>query len=449
MKARLYTLLAILLTASMILAACVTQPTETPPTQPSPPSAPMEEPLAATEPSTDVGDLLENTSGEPESIADDATPSDETGQESIVTLWHGMGELEILALHDIVAAFQTRYPSVYLNVLYLPFDDLYARYADAAAAGDGPDLLLGPGEWGPALYDAGLIADVTSLASPEFLSTINPAALDVVQYKGDLIGLPHSVSGVVMYRNSSIVADAPADFDALVASAQAATQGGVVGAYLERSYLFASAHIAACNGEMMNSSGDPAFNDAAGICWLNLLKSFEDAGPAEFGSNADLNLFKLGKAGIIIDGTWNLPALADTIGDNLVIDPWPAYADTHLSGYVWAENIYMNANLESSGQLAAWQFMEFILSPEAQAIMAGVDHIPAAVGVEGIDLHILQAVQALAGGIAYPVIPEMDAYGEHLDIALRSYLKADADPVETLQTAFDAITAAIEKIRTD
>ncbi|MFH1633586.1 MAG: extracellular solute-binding protein, partial [Chloroflexota bacterium] len=219
MKARLYTLLAILLTASMILAACVTQPTETPPAKPSPPSAPMEEPLAAIEPSTDVSDMLENTSGEPESIADDATPSDETGQESNLTLWHGMGELEILALHDIVAAFQTRYPSLRINVLYLPFDDLYARYAAAAAAGDGPDLLLGPGEWGPALYDAGLIADVTSLASPELLSNINRAALDVVQYRGDLIGLPHSISGVVMYRNSSIVADAPADFDALVASA--------------------------------------------------------------------------------------------------------------------------------------------------------------------------------------------------------------------------------------
>ena len=361
-----------------------------------------------------------------------------------ITLWHAWKETEIVGLNEVIAAFQEKHPDVQFDVLYVPFDDLRGKYETAAATGGGPTVLIGAADWGPALYDAELVADVSGFATTEFLRTINAAALGAVKYKGALIGLPQTIKGVVMYRNKTIIPNAPATFDDLVAAAKAATQGDVVGADLEYGFFFAAAHLHGVGGLLMNDKGDPLFNNEKGVAWLNLLNSFKEAGPTEYYTDNDVNLFKAGKAGIVIDGTWNMTGLAEAIGaDNLAIDPWPK----PLSGYVQTENIYLSANASGDDQTASWKFMEFFLSSEAQGMLADIGHIPATVGVEVTDPLLLQAADAFAGGVAFPVIPEMGAYWGPMDTALKSVFDEGADPAAALQQAFDTITAAIQDIR--
>jgi arabinogalactan oligomer/maltooligosaccharide transport system substrate-binding protein len=276
--------------------------------------------------------------------------------------------------------------------------------------------------------------------------------MGAVKYKGALVGLPETIKGVVMFRNTDIIAEAPATYEDLVAAAQAATQGDVVGANLERGFFFSAAHLDGIGGALMDSNGDPMFNDEMGVEWLNLLNSFTDAGPTEYYTDNDVNLFKAGKAGLIIDGTWNTASLAEAIGaDKLAIDPWPAVGETgHLSGYVQTENIYLNANVEGSDQAAAWKFMEFFLSSEAQAILANptkAGHIPAITGVEVSDPLMLQSMEAFSAGAVFPVIPEMGAYWGPMDTALQSVFDEGMDPAEALQTAYDSVVAAIAEIR--
>jgi maltose-binding protein MalE len=361
-----------------------------------------------------------------------------------ITLWHAWKETEIPGLNEVIAAFQAKYPDVQFVVLYVPFDDLRAKFETAAAAGGGPTVLIGAADWGPAFYDAGLLTDLSTTATKEFLRTINPSALGSVKYKDGLIGLPHRINGVVMFRNKAIVPEAPATYEDLVAAAKAATQGDVVGANLERGFFFSAAHLNAAGGLLMDEKGNPLFNDEKGVEWLTLLNSFSEAGPAEYYTDNDVNLFKAGKAGTIIDGTWNATDLAESIGaDNLSIDPWPE----SMSGYVQTENIYLGANAEGDDQKAAWEFMQFFLSPEAQAMLAKMGHIPAVAGVEGTDPLTQQAMKAFEDGTAFPVIPEMGAYWGPMDIALKSVFDEGADPATALQTAFDSITTAIEGIR--
>jgi maltose-binding protein MalE len=368
-----------------------------------------------------------------------------------VSLWHAWKEEEIEGLNAVITAFQAKYPDVQFDVLYVPFDDLRGKYETAAATGGGPGLLIGAADWGPAMYDAELLADITGFTKSNFLATINEAALGAVKYDGALIGLPQTIKGVVMYRNTSIIAEAPATYDDLVAAAVAATAGDVVGADLEYGFFFAAAHLDGIGGALLDKNGDPAFNNEKGVEWLNLLNSFKDAGPTEYYTDNDVNLFKAGQAGLIIDGTWNMAGLAEAIGaENLAIDPWPAYGTeegVHLSGYVQTENIYLNYNAEGDDQMAAWKFMEFFLSTEAQAILAGIGHIPATMGVEVTDPLMLQAAEAFAGGAAFPVIPEMGAYWGPMDTALKSVFDEGADPATVLATAEEEIIAKIAEIR--
>jgi maltose-binding protein MalE len=366
-----------------------------------------------------------------------------------VSLWHAWKESEIPGLNNVIAAFQEKNPDVQFDVLYVPFDDLRGKYETAAATGGGPSVVIGAADWGPAWYDAELVTDVTAFTTTPFLASVNEAALGAVKYSGALIGLPQTIKGVVMYRNPSIIAEAPATYEDLVAAAQAASQGDVVGANLEQGFFFSAGHLEGIGGQVMDRDGNPLFNDEKGVEWMQLLDSFKDAGPVEYNTDNDVNLFKAGQAGVIIDGTWNMSGLVEAVGaEGVVIDPWPAFGEEGaLSGYVQTENIYLNANAEGDDQMAGWKFMEFFLSPEAQAMLAEVGHIPAVAGVEVNDPLMVQAMEAFAGGAPFPVIPEMGAYWGPMETAQKSVFDEGADPAAALQQAFDSVTAAIEEIR--
>jgi len=374
-------------------------------------------------------------------------PTEPPAKEVTITLWQGWKEAEIASLNDVIAAYQAQHPNVKFDVLYVPFDDLKGKYETAASSGTGPDVLIGAADWGPGLYDAGLVADITGDVDAEFLGTINPAALAATQYKGALIGLPETVKGVVMFRNKTIVPEAPTSMDDLIAKAQAATSGDVYGAYLEYGFFFSAAHLNGVGGNLMTPEGDPAFNDAKGVEWVELIKKFKDAGQVTNYTDDDVNLFKAGKAGIIIDGSWNMSALAEAIGaDNLAVDPWP----TPLSGYAQTENIYLNANSVDDVRAASVDFIKFFLSKDAQALLADpakAGHLPATIGVEITDPLMKQAAVAFEGGTAFPVIPEMGAYWDPMNNMLKKVMDEGADPAAALQEAFDAITAKVTEIR--
>jgi len=367
-----------------------------------------------------------------------------------VTIWQAWKEAEITSLNEVIAAFQAANPDVTFDVLYVPFDDLRGKFETAAATGGGPSVLIGASDWGPALFDAELVGDVLPFTNAPFLAGLNEAALGAVKYKGALIGLPETIKGVVLFRNKAIIPNAPATWDDLVAAAKPATAGDVVGTDLERGFFFSAAHLNGMGGQLMDNKGNPMFNNEKGVAWVNFLKSFSDVGPAEYYTDNDVNLFKAGKAGFIIDGTWNMSALADAatgIGDNLAIDPWPTVGENgHLSGYVQTENIYMGANATGDDQKAAWAFMQFFVSPDAQAMLANIGHIPAAVDVKITDALMLQAVEAFKLGTAFPVIPEMGSYWGPMDTALKAVFDEGADPVTALETAYNTIKAAVDEM---
>jgi arabinogalactan oligomer / maltooligosaccharide transport system substrate-binding protein len=366
-----------------------------------------------------------------------------------VTIWHSWSPAETKTLEDVIQSFQGIYPNVKFVLTYVPLDELQAKYDREAYLGDGPSLLLGPADWGPAYYDQGLVADLGSTADAQFLATINPAALNEARYKSALIGLPYAIrSGVVMYRNRTILPKAPTTFDELLAMSKAATQGGTVGAYLEWSFFYSAALLDGIGGQLMDQNGDPGFNSSLGVEWLKLLYAFKQAGATEFNGNRDLEAFKSGKAGIIIDGTWNKAQLVQAVGSqNLAIDPWPAYKFGHLAGYLQTDNIYLNANFSGDQRYAALQFMGFFLAREVQAIMTRAGHIPAVMDVKVDDPFMQQEMEAFKGAVAYPIRPEISAYWDPLQSAMLNVVNNSADPVLALQQAYQATVDGIAKIR--
>jgi maltose-binding protein MalE len=285
--------------------------------------------------------------------------------------------------------------------------------------------------------------------SEERLSALNQPALGAAIYSDATIGLPYSLQGVVLFRNKDIVTLSPTTFDELVSLAQTSTQGEAIGAILERSFFYAGGHLEGVGGQLMDSDYQPAFNDARGLAWIEMLKRFEEAGPPNYFSDEELERFKQGTVGWIIDGTWNLRNLAAAIGpEKLAIDPWPGYEDGRMAGYVMAENVYLSPQDSPETRQAATLFIDHLLSAESQAHLAEVGRIPAVSGVAITDPIsgplIVQAIAALAGGATYPAVPEMAYYNLNLDIALRSIFEEGVDPAVALQSAEEAIRADLQ-----
>ena len=374
-----------------------------------------------------------------------AEPPPESATQTI-TIWHSWDAVDAQTLDYLISAFQDLHPDVFFDVLYVPYDELQAKYEIEAYQGGGPSIVLGPAEWGVSFYDEGLVVDLTDIAGEAFLAEINPAALGEVSYKDALIGLPYAIRvGVLLFRNKLIVPVAPETYDDLVSFAQAATRGGKVGAYLERGFYYSSGHLYGIGGQLMDEDGYPMFNNQKGVEWLNLLDSFEEAGATEFEGDRDLELFKAGKVGMIIDGSWNIPDIQKAIGvDNLAIDPWPVYKDGNLSGFVQTDNLYLNSNLTAEERYPALQFMGFFLARNVQAILAQEGHIPAVLNVEVDDPLIEQAMIAFEKGTSYPLIPVMGIYWGPMQQAMQAVFAGEATPEDALEQADQMITESLD-----
>ena len=370
---------------------------------------------------------------------------------SHITLWHSWNADELVALQTIITSFQEMYPDVTFDVSFIPQDELRGRYEAAVYNGRGPSLLLGPAEWGPAFSESQLVTDLTPFTSPDFLADINPAALGTGQYEGAIISLPFSQRGVLLFRNTSIISESPATFAELSAMAHAASRGGRLGSYLDRGAFFSIGHLNGLGGSLTDSNGDPTFNDSFGVTWLQLMGDFDAAGAVGMNTNRDTELFMAGRLGFVMDGSWNIPAFVDAIGEeNLAIDPWPAYAGGRLSGYVQAESVFLNPNVGGQNQYAALLFMGYLLNPEVQRLLAEVGYIPSIITAQPRNVHLQQAMTAFQDGTTYPSIADqriLSAYWTALETAIVDVYQRGVEPTVALQAAYEAVLLRLEEIR--
>jgi len=369
-----------------------------------------------------------------------------------VSIWHSWDDTQIPALVEIISNFQELYPDIQFDVLYIPRENLLERYITETQTGGGPGILIGPAQWGPQLFELGLVNDLSSDVGGEVLDELNPAALEQMAYQDALVGLPYAIEGVVLYRNRDIIPESPDTFEDLVSLATSMTKGDIIGADLERGFFFSGGHLSGLGGKLMDENGNPAFNDDKGVSWLEMLIDFEEAGATEFMSDRDKDLFIEGRVGFIIDGTWNMDTYIEALGAGVVaIDPWPKYQDGSLAGYVQSEDLFMNSQIRDENFDAALTFMQYFVSPASQTILSDFGFLPSETGlqlVDSLDDRLLtQALKALAGGTGYPNLPEMVVYLSPMDMALRSVFYDGVLPEDALNTADENIRGALEALR--
>lgn len=414
-----------LATIALVAAACSSSATQAPASQAPASAAPTAAP--ATQAPTEA----------PASVAPTEAPL--SGELTVWNAYGSGGTAEGKAFEQILAAFSTAYPNVKINVLDVPFDQLYTKFETEAAAGGGPDMFIAPNDSLGKEVRAGLLADNSSVSSVFSADTVQ-VALDGSQIDGKYMMIPESLKAVALFYNKDKVATPPATTDDLLALVKSGVKLGInQNPYHNWGFWYAF------GGDIMDGTGKCIADQTSGVSdAMAYLKALKDAGAEFYTDGAKFqDAFKTGKLDMIIEGPWFSGDAKTAYGDKLGVAPGPAQA-APFKPMTGVDGWYINA--ASPNVALAQQVATLLTDQAAQQIYVDVaGHVPGNKNISIADPIVKGFSDAVATGYARPQNPEMDNYWGNFGDALNQVLDKGADPVTAVATACTAMNKANNK----
>jgi len=389
---KIWTLLTFVLLASMVLAACSPAATATPeaPVATEEPVVVTEEPVVATE----------------EPVVATEEPVAEPVE---VTFWHayGTGSAEEIALTSLLAQAAIDLPNIKINVLQIPFNDIYNKYRTDVAAGGGPDMFIAPND---SLGDdarAGLIADITDLAAGK-LDGYLPLAIDGMSVEGKLYGIPESLKAVAFWYNTDLLPEPPATTDELKALMEGGTPIALsYGCYHHWGFF------GAFGGQIFDSTWKVIADQGTGVVdamsYLNELYQISVANGWPRTDSDGLAPFTEGTVAAITNGNWAMGDYKNALGDKLAVAPLPAGPGGPANPLLGVDGFYFNPN--SQNMETALEVALYLTNAASQTIMMNqAGHVPGRSDVTITDPLIQGLTDGFANGYVRPQVPQLGLY---------------------------------------
>jgi arabinogalactan oligomer / maltooligosaccharide transport system substrate-binding protein len=391
MKKSLLSVISILLVAAFVLAACGT---------PAPTQAP------AAPANTEAPAAPANTEAP---AAPAATEAPAAAAPIEVTFWHayGTGSAEEAALAKVLAAAEVDMPEYKINVLQVPFADIYNKYRTDVAAGGGPDMFVAPNDSFGDDARAGLIADITDLTKGK-LDGVSKLGVDGMTLDGKLYGIPESLKAVTLWYNKSMLPEPPKSTDELKKLMEGGTPISLnYGCYHMYGYY------TAFGGQIF----DPSWKvvaDQGGVVdaftFLNSTYQIQKKNGWALNDSDGLAPFNEGKLAAIMNGNWAMADYKKALGDKLAVAPLPAGPKGPATPMLGVDGYYINPN--SANKEAAVAVALYLSNAKSQTTMMNeAGHVPVRTDVTITDPLIKGLVDAFnVGNTIRPQVPQLGKY---------------------------------------
>ena len=219
MNKKVWTLLSLLVISAMLLVACGGAEEEVA-------DEPVEEPTEVMAPEATDEPAREPTDEPAEEPAPEPTeePAPEPTEEPVsepeifITIWADDTRAPIM--EELAQDFEATYG---VGLVVEQVASINDDFPIAAPAGEGPDILIGPHDRLSGWVASGLIAPIDL---GEMAAEFTDVALEAFTWDGVLYGMPYAIEAMGLFRNVDLVPDAPATWDELLASGQAAIDAG-------------------------------------------------------------------------------------------------------------------------------------------------------------------------------------------------------------------------------
>lgn len=313
--------------------------------------------------------------------------------QTAVTFWHSFNDASGEALEEIITKFEAANPEIDIQGEYIGnYNDIVAKLQAAIPANRGPDaVILEVTRYG-LFADAGVLADLT----PYF--DADPLKDQLYDYAREIgvIGdknyiVPFNSSTPVLYYNKDIFSRAGIEgepalktFDDILTAAQTVTEElgseGITG--IAAPGQFSRWGLVMANGsDLIDATTGEILLDAPKTIeayeWMSSLVHEHKVASADGVTEEDngRDAFLAGKVGIMMNSTGNYVGAKEALGDNLGVLPMPCNPDCSVP--IGGAGIGILSTSEQEAQDAAYKFISYAASPEANAIwFAATGYLP-------------------------------------------------------------------------
>lgn len=331
-----------------------------------------------------------------------------------------------------------------VELTVVPNDNFQQKVGSAAGSDALPDLLASDVVYAANYTQQGLYTDITSrVEALDFGDALAQAHLDASSREGAIYAVPHKVDSSFMFYNKDLfeqagldpdspplsydeIYDAAAAVDALGGDVNGFAFGGNCAGCLAYTMF---ANLSAGGNDPFTNDGTVAdFDNSALAELLDLYaRLYADGIAAEASMTEDgstwQELFIQGKVGLWPNGSYSIP----TINENADFE-WGYAPLTNADGsatgtFVGGDVLGISAS--SKNVDAAWEFIEWSLSEEAQVeIVAKNGDLPARTDLAGNEYTAADPrMTAIVEGLATGYTPSTLIYGEAVNTSTGPWLQ--------------------------
>lgn len=174
------------------------------------------------------------TSGTPESSGAGTS----AGEQVTLEFWNPETDpTELDIMNKWIKGFEGENPNVKVNLVTIPWADIYTKWQSAVQAGTVPDLTIGSTPFSASFNEQGAIEPlddvVAALGGERIWADSAKSFVELAKQDGHYLGIPFVQNSVVLWYNKEMLADAglqpPKTWDELRAAAAAMTKDGKYG----------------------------------------------------------------------------------------------------------------------------------------------------------------------------------------------------------------------------
>jgi maltose/maltodextrin transport system substrate-binding protein len=324
--------------------------------------------------------------------------------------------------------------------------DLPQKYQQAAATGDGPDIVMWAhdrfGEWA----QGGLISPVDP--SPEIVASALETAWDAVMFGGQTWGYPVAVEAVGLVYNKDLVPTPPTSFEEIasmeVPEGKTAIMWDYNNTYFTFPLMMANGGYAFVKKDGVYDGTDTGVNNEGAVEGASMLKRLIDEGVMPKGVDYGVMdaAMAQGDVAMVINGPWSWAAY-EQAGINVGVGPLPSVAGQPSKPFIGVIALAINA-ASPNKDLAEELIENYILTDEgvaawnANGALGAVANINA--GAEANE-NVQATLANAAIGVPMPSNPEMGKFWDAMGPALSNITSGAASVEDALNEAANRILA--------
>jgi multiple sugar transport system substrate-binding protein len=383
------------------------------------------------------------------------------GTETLV-FWHTYSDVETRVFEDrVVPLFEATHPGIRIEAVRQPYNgQLKSVLLARASSNKPPDVIRMDIAWTPEYVQLGLAKPIGGLPGFEAIrKSLHGAAMETNLYDGDYYGLPLNVNTKAAIYNRELLARAgfasspPATLAELLDAAEA---NGLKVGMADFSIWGSLPYLYGLGGRLLNDEYTRAtgyLDSDETVAAVTRLKELYRKGvinPNLIYGRVDLWDAILGEAYVMIDeGPWFFTIKLSS-GDRAKVEerltPAPFPVTGGYGSVIGGENLVISKGTKHPE--AAWTFLSWMVSPEAQRFVAEMGLIPTNVEVLDSPAYSEERAfeRAYIDGLANAFYRPPIANGDAVEAVYKEYMIRAFEEETDVRTALHEAAVRIDEL---